>query len=335
MVLARKFSATNFFADCAATKATVMQYIGELCRYLVNSPPQPSDKKHQVRKAIGNGLRPDVWGPFVERFGITTVCEFYGSTEGNAALFNAGMKQGAVGFMPPLFQKILPMFLVEFDVVAEEPIRGKDGFCIPCKPNDVGELLGKIDMNDPLLRFDGYLGKGNTEKKILKDVFEKGDAYFRSGDLLKTDGHGFYYFVDRIGDTFRWKGDNVSTNEVAEVFNVFKGCRECNVYGVSIPGQDGRAGMASLIMDADIDLAKLYKYVCDNLPAYSRPIFLRKSTEIEITGTFKHRKVELVKEGFDPAQTKEPVYVIDNNAKTYRPITDADLKDINNGIRKF
>jgi len=301
----------------------------------MGTPVSSIDKNHLVRKAIGNGLRPDVWGPFVTRFNITTVCEFYGSTEGNAALFNAGYKQGAVGFLPPLFTSILPMGLVEFDVVSEEPIRNKEGYCIRCKPGETGELLGKIDMNDPLLRFDGYLGKGNTEKKILRDVFEKGDAYFRSGDLLRADNEGYYYFVDRIGDTFRWKGENVSTNEVAEVFNVFSGCQECNVYGVTVPGADGRAGMASLVMADNMDLSKLYKHVCDNLPAYSRPIFLRKQAAIEITGTFKHRKVELVKEGFDPAVTKEAIFIIDNAKKTYRPITEADLAGINSGQIKF
>eukprot|EP00004_Rigifila_ramosa_P013979 TRINITY_DN313_c0_g1_i1.p1 TRINITY_DN313_c0_g1~~TRINITY_DN313_c0_g1_i1.p1 ORF type:complete len:647 (+),score=170.85 TRINITY_DN313_c0_g1_i1:78-2018(+) len=321
MFLRRKFSATHFWDDCRKGNCTVVQYIGELCRYLLAQPPTPGDSKHNVKKAVGNGLRPDIWATFQQRFNIATVCEFYGSTEGNAALFNPGLKQGAVGMMPRLLQAILPMWIVKFDVANEVPIRGADGFCIRCGPGEVGELLGKIDMNDPLTRFDGYIGQSNTEKKILRDVFVKGDMYFRTGDLLRFDAEGFYYFVDRIGDTFRWKGENVSTNEVAEVINVFAGAKEANVYGVAVPETDGRAGMASVILEDNVDMSKLYKHICDQLPPYARPVFIRKTKEIEVTGTFKHRKVELVQEGFDINKLTDPIFFLDAKAGTYVPLT--------------
>ena len=226
LVVRRKFSARNFWRDCVLYDCTVVQYIGELCRYLTLASESPYDRQHRVRLAVGNGLRPDVWGKFTERFGIETIGEFYGATEGNAALVNLRNRYGSIGNLPRVLSKLglAPFYLFKFDVEEEKVVRDKQGRCIRCGPNEVGEMLAKIDTEkNPLSRFDGYKNKAATEKKIVKNVEKEGDAWFRTGDLLYYDQYGNYFFVDRIGDTFRWKGENVSTNEVAEVLNGFEG----------------------------------------------------------------------------------------------------------------
>ena len=226
IVLRKKFSARNFWKDCAAFDCTTIQYIGELCRYLVNVPESPYDRQHRVRLAVGNGLRPDVWGKFQNRFGITQIGEFYGATEGNCALVNMRNKFGSVGNLPRALSKLslAPFYLFKFDVETETVLRDKDGRCIRCGPDEVGEMMGRIDVDkNPMSRFDGYQNKEATKKKVVCDVEKKGDQWFRTGDLLYFDRYGNYYFVDRIGDTFRWKGENVSTNEVAEVVSGMKG----------------------------------------------------------------------------------------------------------------
>ncbi|MCR9093189.1 MAG: AMP-binding protein [bacterium] len=214
LVIARRFSASRFWSDCVQHEVTVFQYIGELCRYLLNSPTHPDENRHRIRTAMGNGLRPEVWGPFVERFKIPRIVEFYGATEGNMMLLNHDSRVGAIGYLPPLLRKAQGIQVARFDVVEEAVIRGEDGFCTPADFDEPGELLMKINATQ---RFEGYTNEEASKKKILTDVFEKGDAYFRTGDLLRLDRDGYFYFVDRIGDTFRWKGENVSTNEVAEV----------------------------------------------------------------------------------------------------------------------
>lgn len=314
LVLRRKFSASSFWADCRKYDCTVIQYIGELCRYLLAAPPSPHDTNHKVRLAVGNGLRPDIWKQFQERFKIATVGEFYGSTEGNATLLNSQNKLGAVGFVSPLIQKVVPLKLVKFDIENEVPIRNKAGFCTECAPGEVGELLGLIENSDPLRQFAGYTDKSATEKKILRDVFVKGDMYFRTGDLLRCDSEGFFYFVDRIGDTFRWKGENVSTNEVMEVLSSCPGVIEANVYGVNVPHHDGRAGMATLVVEEPkFNLDTFYQHIKKNLPPYAAPVFIRLRTEIETTTTFKYKKTDLVKDGFDPSIIKDPVYFRDDS----------------------
>eukprot|EP01103_Thecamoeba_quadrilineata_P007325 TRINITY_DN1719_c0_g1_i1.p1 TRINITY_DN1719_c0_g1~~TRINITY_DN1719_c0_g1_i1.p1 ORF type:complete len:632 (+),score=105.20 TRINITY_DN1719_c0_g1_i1:40-1935(+) len=308
-VFRKKFSATAYFKDCQNHGCTIGQYIGELCRFLLNSPPQPTDKTHKVRGLVGNGLRPEVWGPFQKRFGIDVIYEFYASTEGNATLLNHFGKEGAVGWVSPLVKFLHPARLVKFDQETETPVRAKNGFCIECKPNEAGELLGCIEQGDPSREFSGYTDPKATEKKILRNVFVKGDSYFRTGDLLRYDQEGYWYFVDRIGDTFRWKGENVATSEVAQVISGVAGVKDANVYGVAIPNKDGRAGMASLNIDpAQFSLDALYAHCSKNLPKYATPVFVRLQEEMEITSTFKHRKVELVKEGYDPELIKDPIY---------------------------
>ena len=323
VILRRKFSATQFWDDAVKYRATLFQYIGELCRYLLNTETHPKERKHKLRMAVGNGLRPEIWTTFQKRFRIPRVLEFYGATEGNVALMNFDGTPGAVGRIPGWAKKKFNVEIVKFDIESEQPVRGPDGFCIAAEPGEAGEALGKIsnDPDQPTGRFDGYTRKEETAKKILHDVFEKGDMWFRTGDLLRQDKLGYFYFVDRIGDTFRWKGENVATSEVAEAISVFPGVKEANVYGVHVPGADGRAGMASIVAEnGSLDLDKFRTQMQKELPDYAVPVFLRIQPEMEVTGTFKHRKVELVKEGFDPSAIPEPIFFNCPVQKKYVPV---------------
>ncbi len=323
VVIRRKFSASAFWDDCDRYKPTLFQYIGELCRYLLNAPPHPKEATHKIRLAIGNGLRPEIWPEFQKRFAIKKIVEFYGATEGNIALLNFDGTLGAVGRIPNYARKRFPVYIVKFDIETEQPVRDPaTGFCVECAPGEAGEAIGRIDDSEPRTSFEGYSKGTDTQKKLMSDVFAKGDRFFRSGDLLKRDARGYYYFVDRIGDTFRWKGENVATSEVAEAMSLFPGVKEANVYGVKVGGLDGKAGMTALIAGPELDLAKLPDYLEGQLPAYARPIFIRLlQHEMEVTGTFKHRKVELVKEGFDPAVLHEPMFWLDPESKSYKPLT--------------
>jgi fatty-acyl-CoA synthase len=306
-----RFSAREFWDDVARNQCTLFMYIGELCRYLVNSPPHPKERAHSLRLCCGNGLRPDIWQEFKERFAIPAILEFYAATESNVTLINFEGKPRAVGRIPRYLRKTFPATLVRYDIKKETEIRNAQGFCEETVPGEVGEAIGKIfkDPSKPSGRFEGYATAQQTESKILRDVFEPGDAWFRSGDLMRRDAAGYYYFLDRIGDTFRWKGENVSTTEVSEAICALPGVHEANVYGVAIPGRDGRAGMAAIACDPALDLAELRAHLVARLPDYARPVFLRIRTEIEVTGTFKQRKVDLMKEGYDPARTGDAIYV--------------------------
>jgi fatty-acyl-CoA synthase len=319
VAIREKFSAREFWDDVVRWECTVFQYIGELCRYLVNSPPHPRETAHRLRLACGNGLRPDVWGEFQKRFRIPQILEFYAATEGNVSMFNFEAKLGAVGRIPWFLKHRFPTKLVKFDIDAEQPVRDAKGLCIPCAANEIGEAIGKIlkDPSRPGSRFEGYASAAETEKKILRDVFEKGDAWFRTGDLMRQDEHGYFYFVDRIGDTFRWKGENVATSEVQETITVFPGIKQANVYGVAVANREGRAGMAALVVEPGLDLKALRDYLAAHLPDYARPLFLRILPEIDITATFKQKKFDLVREGFDPARVADPLYFNDPEAKTF------------------
>jgi fatty-acyl-CoA synthase len=313
VVIREKFSAREFWDDVVKHDCTMFQYIGELCRYLLNTPPRPSESQHRVRLACGNGLRPDVWNEFKERFRIPQILEFYAATEGNVTLFNFEGKPGAIGRLPWFIERRFPVRIVKFDVETEMPVRDAQGFCIRCAPDEVGETIGQIinDPEKPSNRFEGYADQAENERKILRDVFTPGDAWFRTGDLMRQDRDGYFYFVDRIGDTFRWKGENVSTTEVAETINRFPGIRDTNVYGVHVPGRDGRAGMAAIVSEGGLDLAALREYLTQRLPAYARPLFLRIRSEIEVTTTFKQKKLDLVAQGFDPSKTTDAIYFND------------------------
>jgi fatty-acyl-CoA synthase len=325
IALRRKFSASAFWDDVRRYDATCFQYIGEFCRYLMNQPERPDDRNHRVRAIIGNGLRPDIWEDFQRRFGIATVREFYGATEGNTALINLENKVGSVGRMP--LRAATNARIIRYDVDTDSHPRGPDGLCIECGPDEAGELVGRIPNSDAvgMGRFEGYTSKEATDKKVLRDVLKTGDAYFRSGDLLRQDRDGFYYFIDRIGDTFRWKGENVSTQEVAELLSGFEGVEMVNVYGVEVPGADGRAGMAALVLGegARFDGEAFHRFAGEVLPRYAAPVFVRILSEQEVTGTFKIRKVELVREGFDPAAVPDPLYLRDDGASAYVPLTEA------------
>ena len=323
IILREKFSASHFWEDAVKYQATAFTYIGELCRYLVNSPTHPQERRHRIRTGLGNGLRPEIWEEFMKRFRIPHLAEFYGSTEGNVSFVNFDGKVGAVGKIPGLVaDRFSHVRFVKFDVEREQPVRDASGFCVDCADNEVGEAIGRI--GEGLRgRFEGYNDPEATKKKILRDVFEKGDMWFRTGDLLRKDAQGYVYFVDRIGDTFRWKGENVSTNEVAEVMSQVEGIETANVYGVPVPGMDGKAGMAAITGDDDLDMQALYAHLHDELPAYAVPLFIRRQAEAETTGTFKYRKVDLVRDGFDPATVTDPLWFANAEAGRYDPLTAA------------
>ena len=301
VVLRRRFSASHFWEEIVQHGCTMFVYIGELCRYLVNHPPGEDDRRHRLRLAFGNGLRPDVWDDLVARFAIPQVLEFYGSTEGNVSLFNFDGKRGAIGRVPPYMKGRFHIRLVEVDTETGEPVRGTDGLCVAARTDEPGECIGQIGA-DARSDFGGYASKAESEKKVLRGVFAPGDAWFRTGDLMKQDEEGYFYFLDRLGDTFRWKGENVSTTEVAQILAEAPGVLEANVYGVAVPGADGRAGMAGLVVGPAFDIRAFEAHVDAHLPFYARPVFVRLLPQIETTGTFKYRKLDLVAEGFDPAK---------------------------------
>jgi len=313
VVIREKFSASAFWDDVARHDCTMFQYIGELCRYLVNAPPSANETRHRLRLCCGNGLRPDIWPAFQARFRIPRIVEFYAATEGNVTLFNFEGRPGAIGRVPRLLDRRFPVRIVKFDIGQEAPLRDERGFCIRCAPGETGETIGRIvnDPSAPSNRFEGYADPQDSERKILRNVFAAGDAWFRTGDLMRQDARGYFYFVDRIGDTFRWKGENVSTAEVAETVNRFPGIRDANVYGVEVPGRDGRAGMAAIVADDNLDLAGLRAHLHALLPDYARPLFLRVCGELAVTMTFKQKKIDLVGQGFDPASTSDAIYFDD------------------------
>jgi len=324
VVIRTRFSAREFWADVAHSKATIVFYIGELCRYLLNAPESPFERKHNIRLFCGNGLRGDVWNQFQKRFAIPKIVEWYAATEGNVAVFNWDGTPGAVGRIPWWMESRFSVKVVRFDVEREEPVRGPDGLCIEAAPGETGEVIGEIvnDPSKPANRFEGYADAEATKKKILRDVVKKGDMWFRTGDLMRKDENGYFYFVDRIGDTFRWKGENVSTIEVAHALTGFPGVEDAIVYGVTVPGNDGRAGMATVVAQPGFDHDSFASHIAEHLPEYARPVFLRQGGAIDVTGTFKQRRLELQREGFDPAKVKDPLFFRDPVQNTYIPLTD-------------
>ena len=333
VVLRERFSAGRFWADIARWDCTLVQYIGELCRYLLNAPPGPDDTSHRLRLICGNGLGADVWTAFQERFRIPRILEFYAATEGNFSLYNAEGRPGAIGRIPPFLAHRFPAAIVRFDPVTGAPARNPAGFCARCGLGETGEAIGRISA-DPLnlsARFEGYTSVADSENKVLRDVFAPGDAWLRSGDLMRMDEQGFYYFVDRVGDTFRWKGENVATTEVEAAIRAYPGIAAANVYGVSVPGCEGRAGMAALVVENGFDLPGLHAYLAKSLPEYARPLFLRTVDDLEATQTFKPKKQALVEEGFDPGRIGDPVYFAAPGAKAYAPLDAAGFEAIGAG----
>jgi fatty-acyl-CoA synthase len=320
VVLRERFSTTEFWDDCARYQPTLFQYIGELCRYLLNADPHPKEREHNLRVAIGNGLRPEIWPRFKERFRIPHIMEFYGATEGNVGMINYSGQIGAIGRVPWYARQIQKIRLVRYDVEKQTPVRGEDGFCIETADGEAGEAIGKIEQNTARARFDGYTKKESTEKKILRNVFAENDLWFRTNDLMRRDKYGYMYFVDRTGDSFRWKAENVSTSEVAEAISSFPGIAEANVYGVEVPGWEGKAGMAALVAEKNFDLKAFAAHLLKNLPSYAQPVFLRFRGSIAATSTFKQRKIELQKEGFDPENISDSLYARDDSGN-YQELT--------------
>ena len=333
VVIRDKFSAREFWDDIVRWDCTCFQYIGELCRYLLNSPPNPNEQKHHLRLACGNGLRPDVWPQFKRRFQIPQIIEFYAATEGNVSLFNFDGKEGAVGRLPWWLARRFPIKVVRFDPESQQPIRDNRGFCIECQVDEPGEVIGKIikHASKPGQRFEGYASEVETDRKILHDVFKKGDLWFRTGDLMRKDKNGYFYFIDRVGDTFRWKGENVSTTEVEEAIGRFDGILESNVYGVQIAGRDGRAGMAAIVARDNLNLTALHDHIARQLPEYARPVFLRIRKDNDLTTTFKQKKINLLKEGFDPSRTSDPIYFSDPQREAFVRLDAPLYEQINSG----
>jgi citronellyl-CoA synthetase len=320
MFIRRKFSASNFLPEVREHQTNMLVYIGELCRYLLSTPERPDDADNPLETMTGNGLRPDVWLRFKKRYGIKRISEFYGASEGNVAFANLLNKDCTVGMTSAR------VALVAYDVDADEIITDDEGHCVEVQSGEPGLLLGHINE---VSVFEGYTDPEATEKKIIRNAFEEGDAWFNSGDLMREVDVGFslgyphYQFVDRVGDTFRWRSENVSTNEVGEIINSFEQVRFCNVYGVEIPGADGRAGMVAVTLadgvDA-LDTEAFSAYVNEELPSYARPVFVRVRTEIDVTGTFKMMKGELRHEGYDPERVSDPLFVMKPGSARYEPL---------------
>ena len=321
LVLRRKFSASNFLKEIREHNVTCLIYIGELCRYLMNTPAQPDDADNPLKKIMGNGLRPDIWMAFKSRYGIKKICEFYGASEGNVSFANLLNKDCTVGMTAS------EVALVKYDVDEDRIERDANGFAIPAESGEPGLLLGRITDD---ARFEGYTDPDATEKKVERNLLETGDAWFNSGDLLRevpvgySLGYAHYQFVDRVGDTFRWKSENVSTNEVGEIINGHPQVKFCNVLGVEVPGADGRAGLAAITLErgGEFDLEGFARYIEQELPSYARPVFLRIQPDLEVTGTFKLMKTELRKEGYDKNQVSDPLYVMKPHTSTYVPLDD-------------
>ncbi|MDG2326339.1 MAG: long-chain-acyl-CoA synthetase [Halioglobus sp.] len=321
LLLRRKFSGSQFLPEVRKHGATSFLYIGEICRYLLSTPDLEDDFNSPLTTVMGNGLRPDIWLAFKERFGIQRVSEFYGSSEGNMGFVNLLNKDCTIG------TSTLPHTLVKYDVDADEVIKNAEGFCIEADVGEAGLLLGKITQENA---FEGYTSQEATEQKIMRDVYENGDAWFNTGDLLKKIDVGFalslphYQFVDRVGDTFRWMSENVSTNEVGEAINTYSQIAFSNVYGVEVPNTNGRAGMAALLLEdgvSELDLAGFSALVCEQLPSYARPRFLRILPEMDTTGTFKMLKGDLREQRFDPAKVSDTLYVMKPGSDHYEPLS--------------
>jgi fatty-acyl-CoA synthase len=319
VLLRQRFSASRFWDDIAEWNCTLFQYIGELCRYLVNSPRHPRESEHQLRLCCGNGLRLDVWQEFKRRFHIPKILEFYAATESNFSLYNCEGQPGAIGRIPSFLAHRNSVALVKVDVGTNEPIRDEKGFCARCSANEVGEAIGKIadDGSNPGSQFEGYTDKEASDKKLLRNVFVNGDSWFRTGDLMRRDERGFFYFVDRLGDTFRWKGENVSTTEITDIISACPGVVEAVAYGVAVPGTEGRAGMVAVVASQDFSLEAFRHYLAERLPEYARPLFLRMRDEIETTATFRTKKQDLSREGYDPTVTTDSIYFNDRGRQTF------------------
>ncbi|SMR57628.1 unnamed protein product [Zymoseptoria tritici ST99CH_3D1] len=347
MRLGRKFSHKTFWPEVADSGANILQYVGELCRYLVNAPVHPLEKKHKVQVAWGNGMRPDVWERFRERFNIPVIHELYAATDGLGATFNANkgdFGRSCIGIRGALWYHRMGNREVHcrIDPDTEEVVRGEDGWVVRCNVGEPGEVFHRVDEAMKDVVFMGYFkNQGASDKRWMRNVFEKGDLWFRSGDVHRTDADGRVYFVDRLGDTFRWKSENVSTNEVSDVLGGWDQIAEANVYGVAVPNADGRCGCATIVlteglMPENLDVAGLGKFVLDKLPRYAVPYFLRVAPQLSYTGTFKIQKGQAKREGVDldlieKSGSKDKVFWLPPGGTSYKPYTRADWEALKSG----
>ena len=334
IVLKRRFSASEFWGDVRRHRVTAWYYIGEICRYLLNQPVRADDRDHPLRRMSGAGLKAQVWQQFQERFGIELICEGLGSTEANYGLTNVDNKVGSVGRLP--YPERSNIRVVRYDIESGEYLRGPGGALVLCRAGEVGELIAEVlDGPGAAGFFEGYTSQAATEAKLLRDVFRSGDRWVRSGDLVRFDADDYFYFVDRVGDTYRWKSENVSTDEVAAVLGQFAGPAVVNVYGVRVPGAEGRAGMVALTYadPSQFDPAAFHAFAAARLADYAVPLFVRIAADADLTTTFKLRKIDLQRAGYAPGQIRDPLYVRDARAGRYVPLTDAALAAL--GVAAF
>lgn len=326
IVIRRRFSASRFWSDVRTHGVTIFQYVGEICRYLLNRAEAAEEKNNTLRCMLGAGLTSDTWQRWVQRFGELDVYEGWGATEANTATINLDNYVGSCGRITDWNKTNLR--LLRIDEETQTHVRDENGFYVHCEPGEVGEAVGFIvdSQATGAGRFEGYTSSEATESKILRDVFQKGDAWWSSGDLLRYDANGYCYFVDRVGDTFRWKSENVSTQEVASELGDFAGMEFINIYGVTVPDNEGRAGMALVVMQqgCEFDPQAFYQFVAERLPHYARPVFVRVGSA-DMTTTFKHRKIDLQKQGYDPKNFTDALYVKDDSLATYSRYSDAVL----------
>lgn len=318
LAVRRKYSTSAFWSDVQKYNASAIGYVGELCRYLMDAPSSPQERQHRVTKMIGNGMRPNIWHKFKDRFGIEEVLELYASSEGNVGFSNVLNFDNTVGFSP------IPYAIVQYDKEKEQPIRDPKGFCIKVKKGEVGLLIGKITNRSP---FDGYTDPEKNKSSIMKDVFTRGDSYFITGDLVRDIGCRHAQFIDRLGDTFRWKGENVSTTEVENICSDYEKITEAVVYGVEIPDTNGRAGMAAITLKEgetlnEQDLTQMAQRFKKELPIYAVPVFLRVQETLETTGTFKYQKSKLKEQGYDLSKTSEKILILLPDAEAYCELND-------------
>lgn len=325
LALGKSFSASKFWDDVIANDATAFIYIGEVCRYLLNQPAKPTDRAHKVRLIAGNGLRPEIWDEFTERFGIARVCEFYASSEGNAAFINVFNVPRSTGVFP------MPLAYVEYDPDTGAPLRDDNGRVRRVPAGEPGLLLSPVNRLQP---FDGYTDKGSSEKKLVRNAFREGDCWFNTGDVMSPQGMGHAAFVDRLGDTFRWKGENVATTQVEAALASDDSVEDCTVFGVEVPRTGGRAGMAAVKLrgGAEFDGQSLARSVYDQLPAYALPLFVRVVDSIEQTTTFKSRKVELREQAYG-SDVADPLYVLAGRDEGYVPFYDEYPDEVAEGKR--
>ncbi|WP_166264163.1 long-chain-acyl-CoA synthetase [Marinobacter caseinilyticus] len=329
IAMRRKFSASAFWDDVRKFNATTFGYVGELCRYLLNQPPSDQDRRHNLTKMVGNGLRPSIWKPFKDRFGVDTVAELYASSEGNIGFSNFFNMDNTVGF------STAPYKLVKFHDGTRDPVRNAKGFMAEVDQGQPGLLIGEINEK---WAFEGYTQEDATEKSTLHSAFKKGDAWFNTGDVLKQIGCGHLQFVDRMGDTYRWKGENVSTTEVENIIDGSGLVEEAIVYGIEVPDTNGKAGMVTLVPQqtlAAFEPDKLFRYLHENLPSYAIPVFVRVTGGIEKTGTFKYKKVDLKKAAYTPGRSDDEVYVWLPKTQGYTRIDGALAKQIDAGAIRF